>query len=160
VRFVTPVATPILKNTIETQIAAAGLGDKFTVLDGDAERGMMAADLVLLASGTAALESALLAKPTIAAYRLSKLTYAIVRHTSLKNLSHFTLPNLLTEKPLVPEFLQDEVRPAAIAGEIIDLLDKPDRRQIITDRFAKLRTELAQNTDQRAADAVIELAKL
>jgi lipid A disaccharide synthetase len=55
--------------------------------------------------------------------------------------------------------MQDAVEPEAIAQVVIDLLDSPDRRRIIADRFARLRTELAQNTDQRAADAVIELAK-
>lgn len=159
VRFITPVATPSLKPLIEAQINAAGLRDKVILLDGDSERAMIAADVVLLASGTAALESALLAKPTVAAYRLGKLTYAIVQRTGLRKMTHFTLPNLLTETPLVPEFIQDDVNSAAIAKELIDLLDRPDRRQIITDRFARLRIELAQNTDQRAADAVIELAQ-
>jgi lipid-A-disaccharide synthase len=153
------VATPALKSTIEAQIAAAGLANQFVLLDGDSERAMIAADVVLLASGTAALESALLAKPTVAAYRIGKLTYAILEFTGLKNMVHFTLPNLLMDTPLIPEFIQDDVEPAAIAGAVIELLDNPDRRQIIADRFAKLRTELAQNTDQRAADAVIELAK-
>jgi lipid-A-disaccharide synthase len=157
--FVTPVATPALKSTIEALIAAAGLTNQFVLLDGDSERAMIAADVVLLASGTAALESAFLAKPTVAAYRVGSLTYAILEFSSLKNMVHFTLPNLLTETPLVPEFIQDDVEPEAIAREVIDLLDNPDRRRIITDRFARLRTELAQNTDQRAADAVIELAK-
>jgi len=157
--FITPVATPALRSTIEAQIAAAGLTDKFVLLDGDSERAMIAADVVLLASGTAALESALLAKPTVAAYRIGKLTYAIVERTALKNMTHFTLPNLLMDTPLLPEFIQDDVQPAAIAKEVIDLLDNPDRARIIADRFARLRTELAQNTDQRAADAVIELAK-
>ena len=75
-------------------------------------------------------------------------------------MTHFTLPNLLTETPLVPEFMQAAAQPAAIAEEVIDLLNSPERRRIIADRFARLRTELAQNTDQRAADAVIELARL
>jgi lipid-A-disaccharide synthase len=75
-------------------------------------------------------------------------------------MTHFTLPNILTETPLVPEFIQDDVNSAAIAKEVVDLLDRPDRRQFIADRFARLRVELAQNSDQRAADAVIELAKL
>ena len=159
VRFVTPVAAPSLKSLIEAQINAAGLSDKVVLLDGDSERAMIAADVVLLASGTAALESALLAKPTVAAYRIGKLTYAMVKRTGLRKMTHFTLPNLLTETPMVPEFIQDEVQPEAIAATVLELLDDPDRRRIIGDRFARLRTELAQNTDQRAADAVIELAK-
>jgi lipid-A-disaccharide synthase len=158
VQFVTPVATPALRPAIEARIAAAGMQDKFVLLDGDSERAMISADVVLLASGTAALESALLAKPTVAAYRLGRITYAIVVGMKFLKLTHVTLPNLLMDTPLVPEFLQDKAQPEPIAREIIDLLDDPDRRRMISDRFARLRVELAQNTDQRAADAVIELA--
>ncbi len=120
---------------------------------------MIAADVVMLASGTAALESALLGKPTVAAYRLGKISYAIVVGMGMLKLTHVTLPNLLTDTPLIPEFTQDEAQPEGIAAAVIELLDDPDQRQIISDRFARLRVELAQNTDQRAADAVIELAK-
>lgn len=157
IRFVTPVATPALRPAIERQIARAGLSELFLLLDGDSERAMSAADVVLLASGTAALESALLGKPTVAVYRVAALTYAILMGLRLVKLTHYTLPNLLTETPLVPEFMQGDARPDAIAKAVIELLDDPDRRRIIGDRFAKLRTELAQNTDQRAADAVIAL---
>ena len=159
VQFVTPVATPALKPAIEAQIAAAGLTEQFVLLDGDSERAMIAADVVLLASGTAALESALLAKPTVAVYRLGRISYAIVNGLNLLKLSHFTLPNLMTETPLVPEFMQEKARPADIAKAVIDLLDDPERRRSIADRFARLRTELAQNTDQRAADAVVSLLR-
>jgi lipid-A-disaccharide synthase len=158
VQFITPVATPALRPAIEAHIASAGLAESFVLLDGDAERAMIAADVVLLASGTAALESALLTKPTVAAYRVGRITYAIVVGLKLVKLSHVTLPNLLTETPLVPEFIQGEAKPEGIARAVIDLLDDPDRRQIIRDRFARLRSELAHNTDQCAADAVIELA--
>jgi lipid-A-disaccharide synthase len=159
VQFVTPVATPALKTAIEAQIAAAGLTEQFVLLDGESERAMIAADVVLLASGTAALESALLAKPTVAVYRLGRISYAIVNGLNLLKLTHFTLPNLMTETPLVPEFMQDKARPADIANAVIELLDDPDRRRSIGERFARLRTELAQDTDQRAADAVVSLLR-
>jgi lipid-A-disaccharide synthase len=159
IQFVTPVATPALRPAIEARIAAAGLTEQFVLLDGDSERAMIAADVVLLASGTAALESALLAKPTVAAYRLGSISYAIVNGLNLLKLTHFTIPNLLTETPLVPEFMQANARPADIAKAVVELLDNPERRRSIADRFARLRTELAQNTDQRAADAVVSLLK-
>jgi len=159
VQFVTPVATPALKTAIEAQIAAAGLTEQFVLLDGDSERAMTAANVVLLASGTAALESALLSKPTVAVYRVGKISYAILNRLNLLKLTHFTLPNLLTETPLVPEFIQDKARPDDIAKAVIELLDDPDRRRAIGERFARLRTELAQDTDQRAADAVVSLLR-
>ena len=160
VRFVTPVATPKLRATFEAQLRTSGMEDRFLLLDGDSERAMIAADVVLLASGTAALESALLARPTVAAYRLGRLTYAILDTFKLIKLTHFTLPNLLTESPLIPEFIQDDAKPDRIAAAVLALLDDPAQRQMISNRFAKLRTELALGTNQRAADAVIALMKL
>jgi len=158
IQFVTPVATPALRAAIEARITAAGLSDKFMLLDGDSQLAMSAADVVMLASGTAALESALLGKPTVAAYRVGRISWAIVVQMGMLKLTHYTLPNLLTEEPLVPEFIQDRAKPEKIALAVSRLLDDPNQRQMISDRFARLRVELAQNTDQRAADAVIELA--
>jgi len=157
--FVTPVASPALRPIIEKQLDEAGVLDRFTLLDGRSEEAMAAADLVLLASGTAALEAALLARPTVAAYRVAPVTYAIARGLRLVKLTHYTLPNLLTEEPLVPEFIQHDAEPSAIAAAVQSLLDDPERRQFISDRFAKLRGELALNADQRAAESVIELAR-
>lgn len=144
---------------IEQQINAAGVAGSFTLLDGSSETAMIAADVVLLASGTAALESALLGKPTIAAYRLAPATAAIATVFRLVKLSHYTLPNLLTETPLVPEFMQGDAQSAPIAAAVAAMLDDPERRRSISNEFAKLRSELALDADRRAAEAVIELAR-
>lgn len=158
IAFLTPVATPSLRPRIEQQLEDAGVADKFLLLDGNSESAMKAADVVLLASGTAALESALLGKPTVAAYRLAPMTSAIVRALRLVKLTHFTLPNLLTDVPLVPEFMQKNAQPEAIATAVAGMLDDPERRRLISNEFAKLRAELALGADQRAAEAVLELA--
>ena len=129
------------------------------LVDGDSQTVMMAADVVLLASGTAALESALLGKPTVAVYRLASTSYALLKGLRLLKLTHYTLPNLLTELPLVPEFMQGAAKPAAIAAAVDDLLNDPQRRRFISGEFAKLKDELALNADQRAAEAIFELAQ-
>ena len=158
VRFVTPVATPALRDLIEAEVRDAALADSLLLLDGQSDLAMRAADVVLLASGTAALEAALLTKPMVATYRLAPASYAILKGLGLVRLSHFTLPNLLTEEPLVPELIQGDARPDKIADAVSALLNDAGRRKLIARRFAKLRAELAQGTDQRAAEAVIEVA--
>ncbi len=158
IQFVTPIATPKLRPMIEQQIRDAGVQDIFQLVDGGSIEAMSAANVVLLASGTAALESALLCKPTVAAYRVAGLTALIVKSLGLIKVSHFTIPNLLTEEPLIPELIQQAATPEAIAKEVAALLADPSRCKAISDRFATLRTELALGADQRAADAVIELA--
>ena len=161
VHFLIPVAAPKLKPLIAEQLSGAGVAPNVvTLLDGRAQEAMTAADVVLQASGTAVLEAALLCKPAVAAYRVASLTYWIAKTFRLVKLTHVTLPNLLTEEPLVPEFLQYDVQPQPMAEAAIALLDDPERRQSISRRFAKLREELALDADQRAADAVLKLARL
>ena len=120
---------------------------------------MSAADLVLLASGTAVLEAALLGKPTVAAYKVSYLTYFIAKALRLVKLKHYTIPNLLTKEPYVPEFIQGAATAEAIAECVANMLGDRQWRALITDRFAKLRAELALGADRRAADAVIRVAR-
>ena len=157
--FVTPVAPPKLRPLIEQQLDAAGVRDRFTLLDGQSQAAMSSADLVLLASGTAVLEAALLGKPTVAAYKVAALTYFIAKTLRLVKLQHYTLPNLLTKEPYVPEFIQGAATPVAIAECVSEMLNDREWRALITDRFAKLRAELALGADERAADAVIRVAR-
>jgi lipid-A-disaccharide synthase len=128
------------------------------LIDGDSIGAISSADVVLLASGTAALESALLAKPTVAAYKVAELSARILQLVRLIKTPYFTLPNLLTDEPLIPELIQWAVTPQAVAGEVAALLKDGERRKMISDEFAKLRTKLALNADRRAAEAVLELA--
>jgi lipid-A-disaccharide synthase len=81
----------------------------------------------------------------------------IVKVFRLVNVTQFTLPNLLAGETLIPEFIQDDAEPVAIASELIGLLHDPERCAAIKARFAKLRTELAMNSNERAADALISL---
>jgi lipid-A-disaccharide synthase len=95
VHFVTPIAAPKLRPVIEASLQQHSVADRFTIVDGRSIDVMSAADFVLLASGTAALESALLGKPTVAAYRVAAFTALIVKVFRLVNVTQFTLPNLL-----------------------------------------------------------------
>ena len=160
VHFVTPVAAPKLRSVFEQQLMEADVAEHFTLLDGDSQAAMSAADVVLLASGTAVLEAAMLRKPAVATYRVNALTYWLGQSVlRLVKLSHYTLPNLLTEEPLVPEFIQHDALPGPIADAVVSLLDDPQRRQSISERFGRLRSELALDADQHAADAVLRLAQ-
>ena len=129
------------------------------LLDGDAPTAITAADVVLLASGTASLQTALLQRPMVSAYRVAPLTYYLARMFRLLKVPHFTMPNLLTPEPLVPEFLQKEGTPEVLASAVQALLDDPSRRDQIEREFSTLRDKLALNANERAAEAVIAMAK-
>ena len=113
---------------------------------------------MLLASGTAALESALLCRPTIAAYRLAPLSYFLARALRLVKVQYVTLPNHLTDVPLVPEFLQAAASPEALCNEVSAMLDDDLRREHIRQVFAGLRDQLACGASEQAAEAVLALA--
>ena len=104
------------------------------------------------------LEAALLQKPSVATYRVAALTYWIVIGLGLLKLTHYTLPNLLTEEPLIPEFMQKDFSSEGMAGAVGTFLDEPQRCEEVRQRFVKLREELALGSDERAAEAIIELA--
>lgn len=158
VSFVAPMATARIRQVFAAHLADAQVGDRILLTDRNAGTAIAAADVVLLASGTATLQAALLGKPMVAAYRLAPLTYAIVKSLNLIKVPHFALPNLLTEEPLVEEFLQGAANPVALAAAVERLLHDPARRADIAARFATLRGDLARGADQRAAEAVLEVA--
>jgi lipid-A-disaccharide synthase len=156
--FVTPVASPELRPLVESQVADTGIADRFRLVDGDSIEAMSAADVVMLASGTAALESALLGKPTVAAYAIGSLSAAIARMIGLRT-EYFTIPNIIAGQELIPEFIQEDMKSESLAQSVWDLLEDKDRREALGRRFATLREELALGADDCAADAVIELAE-
>ena len=157
--FAVPVVSQKLLPLIEDAVEAAGIGEKTSIVEGRSLDVMRASDVVLQASGTAVLEAALLGTPAVAAYTVAPFTAWLVRTFRLINLDYFTIPNLLTDEPLVPEFIQEAASPENLAGAVRALLDDPARRESIRSEFAKLHGQLALNADRRAAAAVVELHK-
>lgn len=155
--FVAPMATPALKLMFHQQLAKIGIDRKFKLLDGDSETAITAADVALLASGTAALEAALLATPMVAAYRVAPVTYTIAVTFGMLKTAYYTLPNLLTDEPMVPELMQNDATAEKLAAAMSDMLADDARREKISQAFSGLRGLLARGADDRAAEAVIEL---
>jgi lipid-A-disaccharide synthase len=156
--FVLPIASPKLSGLVESALEASRMGDRVHVVSGRSLDVMRAADVVLIASGTAVLEAALLGTPAVAAYRVAPVTAWLVRTFNLIDIDYFTIPNLLTDEPLIPEFLQEEATPEALAEAVAALLDDEPRRAAIREAFAKLHAEIALDADRRAAEAVIDVA--
>ena len=88
---------------------------------------MAASDAVLLASGTATLEAALVKRPMVVAYRVAPLTNWLLRRFGVFKAEHFALPNLLAARRLVPELFQDDVRPEVLGPAVLGQIDRPDR---------------------------------
>ena len=156
------VLVPLANATGEAQFRALpgvqALPDNVRISQGDAAACMRAADVLLCASGTVTLEGLLHGKPMVMAYKLAPSTYRIVKSLNLVKLQHFSLPNLLTATPWVPEFIQDAATPAALSEAVHGLLSDTQRRASIRAAFADVHATLARNADVRAADAVAQLA--
>lgn len=157
VEFIAPMVSPEIRQTVQAYLDHSHIR-RFTMVDGDAEPAISAADVVMLASGTATLQTALLGKPMVVAYRLAGLTYAIVQAFKLVKVPYVSLPNLLMEEPLVPEFIQGEATAKNLSQAVVDLLEHPERCAAIRAAFDSLRSDLARDADARAAAAVIETA--
>jgi lipid-A-disaccharide synthase len=116
---------------------------------------MEAADIIMLASGTATLEAMLYKKPMVVAYRLSFLTHFIVK--LLARIPYASLPNILAGKMLVAECLQSSCTPEMLSSELNKLLGSEKKQQQLKVEFTSLSRELRQNADLQAANAVIKL---
>jgi lipid-A-disaccharide synthase len=120
---------------------------------------MAAADVVLISSGTATLEAALLGVPMVVCYRVSRVTEAVVR--LLVKVRWCSLPNLIANRGVVPEVLQDELTGQRLAGEALRLIEDPAAAGAQRAAFEQVRVQLgAPGVGRRAAQAVIETARL
>jgi lipid-A-disaccharide synthase len=126
-----------------------------TIVRGRSREVMAAADVVLLASGTATLEAMLLKKPMVVGYRLSNLSFKIV--SRMVKSPYIALPNLLAKKPLVPEFIQDDATPQALGEAVLERLENPEERKRLTQAFSEIHETLRQNADEQAASAIASL---
>ncbi len=126
-----------------------------TIVRGRSREVMAAADVVLLASGTATLEAMLLKKPMVVGYRLSNLSFRIV--SRMVKSPYIALPNLLAKQPLVPEFIQDDATPEALGEAVLERLENTEERERLTTAFSEIHHSLRQNADEQAASAIAAL---
>jgi lipid-A-disaccharide synthase len=130
---------------------------RLRVLDGRAHEAMVAADLVLLASGTAALEAMLAKRPMVVAYRISALTYRLVMGLGMMHSNHYSLPNVLANEPVVPELMQGECTAQNLAAALERWLSDAAACETLERRFLSIHERLRGGGSAAAAQAVCEL---
>lgn len=150
VRFVLPCSSPQRRAQIEALLVGRDL--PLTLLDGHSHLALAACDAVLIASGTATLEALLYKRPMVVAYRLAPLTYWILKR--MVKSPYISLPNLLAQRLLVPELLQDAATPEALAQTIAPLIDGGEEQ---TRGFDEIHRTLRRDASNQAADAVLTL---
>ncbi|MGP1928506.1 MAG: lipid-A-disaccharide synthase [Arsenophonus sp. NC-WZS1-MAG3] len=127
------------------------------ILDGQAQTAMIAADVTLLASGTASLECMLAKCPMVVGYRMKPLTYWLAKR--LVKIPFISLPNLLAGKELVKEFIQDDCQPELLANSLKSLLIDKKKVKKLKQIFLQLHENILCEANQKAAEAVLELSK-
>ncbi|RAO77410.1 lipid-A-disaccharide synthase [Dyella jiangningensis] len=169
-RVIVPAANERVHATLKALLGDAQGDDAPLLLDGHAHEAMLAADVVLLASGTAALEAMLAKRPMVVGYRVSPVSYRIARMLNMLKTDVYSLPNILARAAgmgdkavLVPELMQDDFTPDKLAEATLSLFQDSERRGAIVTAFEQLhralRGDLEGQAGDMAADAVAELVE-
>ncbi|AZE09502.1 Lipid-A-disaccharide synthase [Pseudomonas chlororaphis subsp. aureofaciens] len=150
VRFVMPCASPERRTQLEELLAGRDL--PLTLLNGRSHQALAACDAVLIASGTATLEALLYKRPMVVAYRLAPLTFWILKR--MVKSPYISLPNLLAQRLLVPELLQDDATAEALAQTLSPLIEDGQEQ---TRGFDEIHRTLRRDASNQAAEAVLNL---
>ncbi len=157
--FVLPCANAERRLQLNEMLNQQGISDGFDkhfhIIDGHSHSAMKAADLVVLASGTATLEAMLLKRPMIICYRLAPLTWMLARR--LVKVKYVGLPNLLAGESLVPELLQSKATVPELTATIERLLFDTEQRRYLLSRFADIHQQIRRDASVQAATAVLKL---
>ena len=154
IRFVLPFANPRVER--EFYRVARGIDHlPVTTYAARSRQVLEACDIAILASGTVALEAALLRKPHVVIYKLSPLTYWLVRR--LRHVDHYSMPNQLLPEPIIPELIQDQANGVNIVHAVNEFLQHPERVRQLQDQCAQIHTQLRRNANLQASRAVVRL---
>jgi lipid-A-disaccharide synthase len=152
--FLVPVVSQETRWKFQAAIVRHGAGSlPLQMLFGHSHLAMQAADAVIVASGTATLEAALLKRPMVITYRMSSLSWQILRH--MNYLPYVGLPNILAGKLVVPELLQGEATPEKLAETVLLLANDKAAITRIQEEFTALHHLLRQNTEEKAAQVIL-----
>lgn len=158
-QFLVPFASRKTRNLFEERMYACNAQQMpFTLMYGHADDALTAADIALVASGTATLEAALAEVPHVIMYRLSPATYKMVKRKL--RVPWVGLPNVLANDFVVPELLQDDATVTNLSQALLNLLADEGLRHAMSQRLATLRSSLRQGADDVAASTVLRLARL
>lgn len=155
-RFLAALASASAREIFQAALGAAGVRDRVTLIDGNAQQVMAASDAILLSSGTATLEALLVKRPMVVAYRLGALTSFLLKHLKLFKASFFAQPNLLAGRALVPEYFNEQVRADVLGPAVVQQVERADRAELVQ-TFSSIHEQLRRDASARAADAIVEL---
>jgi lipid-A-disaccharide synthase len=155
--FVAPMANAAAREIFSEALQRDAPDLKIHLIDGQATTALSAADAVMVASGTASLETALCKRPMVVVYRLGALSAWVLTRLNLIKSKFFAQPNLLADRRVVGEYFQEQIVPASIGAELLMWLDDDAKRDALEQEFARIHTELRRGAGARAAQAIHDL---
>ena len=155
--FIAPMASLRVREVFAAQRDRVAPELALQLFDGQTQQLLIAANAVLVTSGTATLETLLTRRPMVVAYRFNRVTAFLLRSLGLVKVRHFSQPNLLTGKPLVPEFLQEQVNGPALGQALLKQLTDGAAKRVLQDEFLKVHRQLRVGAADRAAQAILGL---
>jgi lipid-A-disaccharide synthase len=158
-QFVAALADGQTRAMFEAALRACAPGLSVTLVVGRSREALTAASVVLVASGTATLEALLCKRPMVVAYRIGRASAFALRGLGLLKIPHFAQPNLLAGRRVVPELSQGEVTGPRLGQELERWLDAPQAVAELEAEFATIHRQLRLGASERAADAILELAR-
>jgi lipid-A-disaccharide synthase len=156
-KFIAPMASAAVRGIFATALERLAPRVQVQLLDGQAQTALIAADVVLVASGTASLEAALCKRPMVVVYRLGAMTAWLLRRLHLVKSRFFAQPNLLADRRVVGEYFQSEIVPQAVGAELLSWLTDGPRREALEREFMNIHLNLRRDASARAAQAVLAL---
>ncbi|QVL51285.1 MAG: lipid-A-disaccharide synthase [Thiocapsa sp.] len=156
-RFVVPLVNARLREHFSQVLAQIAPDLPISLVDGRSREVLAAADVVLTASGTATLETLLSKRPMVVAYRVHPISYHLVKQLGLVKVPYIAMANLLAEKELAPEFIQDRCRADLLAPAVLAFLDDAERVAEIQAEYRRIHLWLRKDAAASAAQAVLEL---
>jgi lipid-A-disaccharide synthase len=157
VLFIAPMASQRVQAVFAAQRERVAPTLAVRLFEGQSQPSLIAADAVLVASGTATLETLLVRRPMVAAYRFSALTAFLLRRLGMVKVRHFSQPNLLTGQALVPEFLQEAVNGTDLGRALLQQLTDSAGAQRLETEFLKVHQQLRVGAADRAAQAILTM---
>ena len=152
-QFVAAMANDKVQALFRSAMQQSGF-ERIHLVSNDPRTVIAAADVVMCASGTVALETLLVNRPMVVTYRISPATYYLAKYLKLIRPQLFSLPNILAGEKLVPELIQHESTGENLAREVRKWLDSQASRESLKDRFLQIHERLCCDASKRAADAV------
>jgi lipid-A-disaccharide synthase len=157
--FIAPMASAATREIFARILERHAPALRVRLIEGRAQSALIAADVVMVASGTASLEAALCKRPMVVVYRLGAMTAWILRRLNLVKTRFFAQPNLLADRRVVGEYFQEDIVPESIGAELLMWLDDAERRNGLEREFSRIHADLRRDAGVRAAQAIMELLK-